>query len=153
MIVKAWRITKERYSKDAFSGEGSREYGGRWNSRGRAVVYTSQHASLAILEQLVHLGLSQHLQNYVLIECSFDDKLITRINIKQLPPDWRTFPTLVSLQALGNAWYDSGSSVVLQVPSAIIPIEQNYLMNPEHTDFTKVIIGKPQKFAFDERLV
>ena len=85
MIVTAWRITKRKHARNAFSGEGAREFGGRWNNPGTAVVYTAQHQSLAALEMLVHLDSSELLQSYVLIGVEFDESLVERVGASELP--------------------------------------------------------------------
>jgi RES domain-containing protein len=152
VIVTAWRITKRKHSRHAFTGEGAREFGGRWNSPGTAVVYTAQSQSLAALEMLVHLDSSDLLMKYVLIGVEFDDSLIGRIEPSALPRNWRSDPAPAELQAIGDNWVLAGSSAVLQVPSALVPGESNFLLNPEHRDFARLTFGKPLAFGFDPRL-
>jgi len=149
---EAWRIVKARHAAEAFNGEGPRRYGGRWTSPGVAVVYAAEHASLAVLEVLVHLGSSGLLPSYVITRCEFDPKLTERISADDLPRDWRVSPPLQSLRAIGDHWVFEGRSAVLDVPSAVLPIERNYLLNPGHADFKRVLLGEPQAFAFDPRL-
>jgi len=150
--ITAWRITKRRYAAEAFSGEGARLYGGRWNREGTRMVYTSEHASLAALELLVHLGSSRELDNYVLIACSFDEALVERKEVEDLPQEWATSPVNLSVQMVGEEWIKEARSLVLEVPSAILPIEHNYLINPDHPDFSKVRVEKPKPLAVDPRL-
>lgn len=152
-MVTAWRITKARFLATAFDGEGARRAGGRWNSPGVPAVYTSQSAALATLEMLVHVGRGATLPSYILIPCSFPEALVTAIDRTKFPRDWRSYPAPPRLQALGDAWIASRSSAILQVPSAIIDTESNYLLNPLHPDFASITIGKPQAFKFDLRLV
>ncbi|HSC29653.1 MAG TPA: RES family NAD+ phosphorylase [Vicinamibacterales bacterium] len=152
MIVTAWRIVKARYAADAFSGEGARVEGGRWNSPGSPVVYTSQSAALAALELLVHLGRSAVLSTYVLVPCSFDERLVSRIDPGRLPANWRSYPAPVELQFLGDNWLRTALSAVLEVPSAVIEIDSNYLLNPRHRDFREIRIERPRPFQFDARL-
>jgi RES domain-containing protein len=151
--VTSWRITKARYSGEAFSGEGARVYGGRWNSIGNPLVYTSEHASLAVLELLVHLGSSRGLDNYVIIACSFDEGLVERIGVRKLPRNWAGSPALVDLQRMGDQWISEARSAVLEVPSAVLPIERNYLINPRHPDFSMIRFEDPEPLALDARLV
>ena len=92
MIVTAWRITKRKHARNAFTGEGAREFGGRWNNPGTAVVYTAQSQSLAALEMLVHLDSSELLQKYVLIGVEFDESLIMPVEPSALPRHWRSDP-------------------------------------------------------------
>ena len=152
MILTAWRITKRKHAKTAFSGEGARQFGGRWNHPGVPMVYVAETRSLAALEILVHLGSAELLEKYVLFEVGIDEALVTRVDADQLPKNWRADPPPEKLRALGDEWVLSASSVVLQVPSALIPGESNYLLNPRHPDFSRLRLGKPQPFDFDPRL-
>ena len=87
----AWRIVKEKHAGTAFDGEGARLYGGRWNSRGTRVVYTSEALSLAALENLVHLTPTVAFK-YVAIRIEFDDALVEKIALAALPADWKDEP-------------------------------------------------------------
>ena len=152
MSVTAWRITKRKHIRRAFSGEGASEFGGRWNNPGTAVVYTAQSQSLAALEMLVHLDSSELLEKYLLLGADFDQSLIRSIEPSALPRNWRSDPAPASLRSIGDDWILAGSSAVLRVPSALVPGENNYLLNPGHRDFSRVRIGKPLTFHFDRRL-
>ena len=152
MIVTAWRITKRKHARDAFTGEGAREFGGRWNSPGTAIVYTAQSQSLAALEMLVHLDSSELLQKYVLIGVEFDESLINPVELSALPKHWRSDPPPPEIRSVGDDWVFSGSSAVLKIPSALVPGENNFLLNPEHKDFARLRFGKPLAFRFDPRL-
>ncbi len=152
MKLHAFRIVKQRLASDAFTGDGVRLYGGRWNRPGRAVVYTSASTSLAMLEMLVHLDARDLLRSYVLVEVEFDDSLVTALDIQALPRDWRSSPAMPEVQQLGDDWLASMRSVVLQVPSVIVPRESNYLLNPHHSQFVQLTISKSQPIAFDHRL-
>ena len=153
MSIRAWRITKARHAADAFSGEGARLYGGRWNSIGTAMVYTAEHASLAVLELLVHLGSSSDVDNYVIIPCSFDEDLVEKLDIEWLPNNWTISPPLVKVQRIGDDWFQSARSAILKVPSVVLPIEHNYLINPHHPDFTHLSIDEPLSLSLDPRLI
>jgi len=151
--VSAWRIVKRELAKDAFSGEGARLYGGRWNSPGVSVVYTAQSQSLAALELLVHLENSDLLHEYVVIEARFDASLITRIAKSGLPKDWRASPPPATARAIGDAWIADEPSPILELPSAVIPAENIFLLNPQHSDFAKIEVAAPLDFEFDLRLI
>jgi RES domain-containing protein len=150
-MPEAWRIIKEKHAATAFSGEGAAKTGGRWNSRGVPVVYTSSTKSLAALESLVHLNPPVFFK-YVAIRIKFDDALIEIVPPKTLPADWWVEPPPPSSKAVGDTWVRKARSAVLRLPSVIIPGEPNYLLNPAHPDFKKISIGKPERFAFDPRL-
>ncbi|MEP6663260.1 MAG: RES family NAD+ phosphorylase, partial [Verrucomicrobiota bacterium] len=133
-------------------GEGARLYGGRWNSSAVALVYASQHKSLAALELLVHLNplLSNRFKAF---SFQFPDELIENVSIKKLPNDWRQEPSSLITQEFGHQWARVKRSAVLAVPSVIIPEELNYLLNPNHPDFKKIIISPSEDFSFDARLL
>jgi RES domain-containing protein len=149
----AWRIVQAQVSDSAFSGEGARRYGGRWNSKGHAVVYTSGSISLAILEILVHIQIYDILEEYVYIPVEFDPKLSMTLNPPELPENWNTDPSLQTIKQMGDSWVENQRSVILKVPSAIVPTENNYLINPAHPAFGKLKIGEPASFEFDPRLI
>ena len=151
-MPKAWRIVKEKHAATAFSGKGAADSGGRWNSRGVPVVYTSNTKSLAALETLGHLNPPVPFK-YVAIRIQFDDALVEIVRAKALPPDWQTEPPPPSTKAMGDAWARAARSAVLALPSVIIPGELNYLLNPAHPDFKTISLGKPEPFAFDPRLL
>ena len=150
MKLQAWRIVKEKHAATAFSGEGARLYGGRWNSAGVGLVYTSGTQALAALESLVHLN-PPVIFKYAAIPVEFDAALVEKA--PALPADWADQPAPPSTQAIGDLWAKEARSAVLQLPSVIIPGESNYLLNPAHPDFKKISIGKPAAFAFDPRLL
>jgi RES domain-containing protein len=150
--ITAWRIVKRKFRKAAFTGEGARRYGGRWNSKGVAVVYVAQSQSLAALEMLAHLDSADLLRYYVAIPVSFDSKLVHDVDLASLPKNWKAYPASRNVRAIGDRWVSSGKSAVLRVPSVIVPSESNFLLNPSHPDYTKILIGKPLRFRFDPRL-
>jgi RES domain-containing protein len=150
--VTGWRIVPEEQAANAFDGEGARLYGGRWNSPGVAMVYASQHQSLAALEVRVHVDATRKLKAYKCFEFHFDDRLMEVFSAGLLPKGWREEPPPPALQQIGDNWIKTGKSVVLVVPSVIIPNELKYLINPKHSDFGKLKFGEPADFAFDQRL-
>lgn len=152
-MLTAWRIVKKRYAGTAFDGEGARQFGGRWNSPGVAVVYVASTRSLAALEMAVHLDRSTLLSTFVLIPCEFDERIVTAVAHDTLPAQWRRNPSPPELAQIGDVWVKSAESAVLAVPSAIIEQETSFLLNPAHPDFSKIKVGKPQDFEFDPRLI
>lgn len=153
MIVRAWRIFKPKHARWAFTGDGARLYGGRWNSRGVSIVYTAGSQSLAALEMLVHLSSAEVMAKYRICQVDIDAELIEQLNFAELPAKWRSDPAPRSLQNLGDHWIREARSAVLCVPSAIVPDEFNYLINPMHRHFKKIKIGKHLPFKFDSRLI
>ena len=152
--MRGWRICKAEHAATAFSGEGAIPYGGRWHHQGTPVVYCSESRALAALEQLVHLHRNRLPPHFICFGVEIpDDAAITELRVQDLPAGWRRQPAPPDLRDIGTRCADSGESVVLQVPSAIVPGEHNFLLNPRHPDFGLVAIGDPEPFAFDERLV
>jgi RES domain-containing protein len=151
-MLTVWRLVTRRYVDSAFTGEGARRYGGRWNQRGVLIEYTAGSQSLAVLEMLVQDTPLR--ARYVMIPAILPDKLkIERISPDQLPADWRNFAARSQLQAIGTAWAIRRSSAVLAVPSAVIPDEINYLLNPLHRSFHRIRIGVPRELITDLRLI
>jgi RES domain-containing protein len=146
-----WRMLTSRFADTAFSGEGARLYGGRWNLKGVPMVYTAGSQSLAVLEIMVQ---DEPLRaRYVMIPATLPRNLkIERIAADQLPAGWRGLAAREQLQLIGSDWVKSGSSAVLAVPSCVIPAETNYLINPLHPQFARIEPGVPQEFLTDPRL-
>jgi len=152
-LTTAWRIVKAKHQSDAFNGEGARLYGGRWNPRGTAVVYLSDSLALAALEQFVHLGKAGSALSFVVFEIVIPDGVATEaLPQKQLPPNWREEPPPDETKEIGTEWVHRNAAVALRVPSAIIPNEGNYVINPAHADFGKLTIKPPVPFSFDPRM-
>lgn len=152
-MQRSVRIVHQKFKVDAFSGEGARLNGGRWNTSGLAVVYTANNEALAMLEMLVYITVQDLLKGYVLFELNFPDEFITDVSISHLPANWRDFPAPSALRILGDKWIRSKQSAVLRVPSAVAPNQYNYLINPHHVDFKNIKIGKPEAIQFDPRLL
>ena len=150
-MLSAWRLTKTKLLTGAWDGEGAKKSGGRWNSVGIAVVYTSGTLSLALVEVLVHLP-SGILPAYSAVRVDFDESMVAAVDPVDLPPNWRDHPPPPETKAIGDQWVSEGSSLVLRVPSVVVPNEFNYVLNPSHPAFTDISIGDPIPFPFDPRL-
>jgi RES domain-containing protein len=150
----AYRLDKARRESQSFSGQGAALEGGRWNPPGVSVVYASQHLAMAAMEKLVHLpvGLGAHVR-YIAFRIHFRDTPVERLPLEKLPPDWDAKPVCTGTQRLGAEWFASRRTAILQVPSAIIPSEWNFVLNPAHPDFARIVIAPPDPFAFDPRLL
>ena len=149
--MKVWRICKRAHA--AFDGEGARKAGGRWNPRGVAVVYASETLSLAALELLVHADSALLPEDLVAIEADVPETVrVRRIEPVKLPRGWRRHPSPEALAGIGSDWAKSLETAVLSVPSALVPREANFLLNPAHADFKKIRIGRPESFELDARL-
>lgn len=151
-MASGWRIQKARYAATAFSGEGARRFRGRWNSRGVPVIYLSEHQSLAALEVFVRTRPLSPSEDYAVARAEWDDRLMQVCRASELPAGWRMSPATPETVAIGDRWLREARAAVLAVPSAIIPAETNFLINPAHPDFRRVQIAKPMPFEFDPRL-
>jgi RES domain-containing protein len=152
MIV--WRIARAPYQ--VLDGEGARLNGGRWNSEGKAVVYTSATLSLAALEYLVHIEPLLAPDDLVAIEISLPDEqsLGTDVAPEQFPAgDWQQYPAPEWQAQLGDMWVDDSTFLWLAVPSAVVPQEYNILINPAHPRMVDVRVVSRRSFSFDKRLV
>ena len=138
--VVGWRIVKEKHAKTAFSGEGARIFEGRWNSGGVRMVYCSEHLSLAALEILVHTQPVTIRDKFRVFRVSWDEKMMTTIDLKKLPNGWNAQPPSLISKKIGDEWIHSDRSAVLAVPSVIVPLEKTFLLNPKHRDFGKIKI-------------
>lgn len=147
MIV--YRICNEKY-KDDLSGYGAKIFGGRWNSKGFAMLYTSEHISLSALEMLVH----NHFQDFaiplsVLSIQLPEPTIVKEIKNNKLKKDWQEDDSYTKF--IGNEFIKSESDLFLKVPSAVITAENNVLINPLHKDFKKVKIVEHKFFKTDKR--
>ena len=149
--LTVWRITTRRFVDQAFPGEGAKRYGGRWNKVGQAVVYTAESRALALLEMRVQdAPLHAH---YVLIPASLPASVsMETFSDTSLPKNWRSLASRETLQLLGGQWLMQMRSCVLEVPSAVIPAERNFLINPLHPDFKPIALGLPELLETDLQL-
>lgn len=152
-MKKTWRLVKEKYKDAAFEGESARRYGGRWNHTGTAVFYLSESLSLAALETFVHLGKAARNIAFVAFCVEIPEYLeISVISKSQLPSNWRSEPPPDETKRIGTDWVAEGKTAILRVPSAIIPLESNFVINPAHRYFRRLLIGKAENFYFDPRM-
>ncbi|MBP6733553.1 MAG: RES family NAD+ phosphorylase [Chromatiaceae bacterium] len=153
--MRCFRLVDEDYLEAAFSGEGARLYGGRWNSPGVAVVYTAQSLSLAQLELLVHLEAEAVLRGhwrYFAVDVA-PRVIIACESWIDLPPDWAAWPAPTATQAIGDRWIAESVSVALSVPSAVTPGERNLLLNSAHPEYAAVLVTAPEPLRLDQRLI
>jgi RES domain-containing protein len=152
VTVTVFRIVKDTWNSGVFDGEGAKRYPGRWNSRGIPMVYTASSRALAMLEILVDFDAEDLVRkHFQVFPVTVPDHCILELGVA-LPRDWQAYPAPISTKAIGDNWIKNQASAVLAVPSATIPAEQNYLINPEHPDFSKLVIGPAQTINFDPRL-
>ena len=144
-----YRITKAIYADRLVASGGA----ARWNSRGQFVIYTAATRALACLENVVHRSGEGLIDAFRVMNVDIPDTLIIeRISLEMLPPDWRDFHQYDACQRIGGEWLRKGQSAILQVPSAIISNEWNYLLNPAHPDFSRIKLVGVEPFMFDPRI-
>lgn len=147
-----WRLCAKHREPWAFTGEGAARRGGRWNLPGTRIVYCAESRALAAFEVLVNADETSHLLalQWICIPATIPSPLIEKP--ARFPETWRQFPHAIETRKFGSAWTDEARSAVLRVPSAVVPGEFNYLLNPGHPDFKQVKIGAALPFYFDPRL-
>jgi RES domain-containing protein len=135
------------------NGRGGELADGRWHTRqrGRRIVYLSDTPALCLLEMIVHVGLEQELPDtYQLLSVEVSDELIEKLDPRRLPHSWQLAQG--TTQSIGDTWLSSGEAGLL-VPSVIVPVSQNCLLNPLHPSVAALkpkVIGR---FPFDTRLL
>jgi RES domain-containing protein len=151
-IIKAYRITHHDYQDTAFSGEGARIHGGRWNEKGSAVVYLSSHPALAVLEVLVHLEDDEELNNFCMIEVDLPEEQIFILEDSYLPKDWNEYPAPSSTVNIGQVWL--GSALGMRVPSVTLTYKSfNDVLDVSHPLFSDVLASAtPVPLELDPRL-
>lgn len=149
--MEVFRITHNKWSQN-LSGSG---YTARWNSQGVYIVYTADSRALACLENIVHRGSTELILPFLLMKIMIPSEItILELLRKELPDDWNSYNerSYKLCQAFGDSWIRNSDSAVLKVPSAIVPGEFNYLLNPAHEDFNLISIVSEEPFSFDDRM-
>ncbi len=147
--VRTWRLVKQKYAETAYDGRGAALAGGRWNSRGHRLVYTSSTLSLALLEMLVHIDPDMLPPTYAAVAADIPDDLI--IHADDAFPGWQSSEPQFHGRA-GDRWLESGRSLAVIVPSAVVREECNLLINPLHPQFDAIALAGPAVFEVDARL-
>lgn len=149
MIV--YRISKKKWAKD-LSGTGAENAGGRWNPKGIPVLYTSVYSSLAILELLVHLDHDLLPNDLVVSRIFIPDGSVKELSLADLPKNWRDSPAPDPLKEWGRNWINANVHLALKVPSAVNPLEHNYILNVKHPLFSQVSVDRSAITRLDSRL-
>lgn len=148
--LTAWRTTKRTYAPVALDGKGAATYGGRWNPVGVPAVYLSSSRALSILEVLTQVRGPADLRDYVLIPVALPESAV--MAVEALPADWRALPAGESTRRIGAEWAMQKRTLVLRVPSVVLPMEANYVLNPLHPDAADLAIGDVEELDLDPRL-
>jgi RES domain-containing protein len=150
--IVVYRIVEAERADTAFTGEDSLENGGRWSEPGVPVVYTSGSLPLAVLEALVHRAGNTHGTRFVCIPARIPE-IVSLTRGQRLPREWNARPPKETSQLYGARWLRARRHAVLAVPSAVVPSEHNFLLDPTHPDFAAIAVGRPVPFRFDPRLL
>lgn len=151
--MRVWRICARRHAFHPLDGKGARRFGGRWNPPGVPVVYTAGSLALAILELLVQVDVELLPGDLVTLGVDVPDAVrVRRVRVSQLPGGWDRHPAPDATQAIGAAWVRAAETAVLAVPSAVVPQETNYLLNPAHPDARSFRAARPERLRLDSRL-
>ena len=150
--MKVYRICKSKYAHD-HSGKGAALYGGRWNSKNLAMVYTSSSIALAALEVIAHLGDIHIPVPYSLVIYDIDDASIVDVSMISIGDAYASLNSMSSCQKTGNDFIIEGKFVAMKVPSAIIPMEYNYVINSKHPDFDDKAVIDVVPFEWDKRVI
>ncbi|MDR7129471.1 RES domain-containing protein [Algoriphagus sp. 4150] len=151
--MRVFRLSKKKFSND-LSGKGAELAGGRWNSKGKAVLYTSQSRALCTAEIAVHTPLGNIPRDYEIVEINVPDSILSikEIEIAELPIDWKSIPHSHASQEIGDKFLSENKFLVFKVPSVVVQGEFNFLINPAHRRFNEVEITSIDPFEFDFRL-
>ena len=148
--MTVYRICNPQFSED-LSGTGAKIFGGRWNSKGIAMLYTSEHISLAVLEMLVHNRFTDFTIDLNLLHIAIPDSITeTEVNNNKLKTAW--INDFEYTRFMGDQFLKAGTHAILKVPSAVIQEEHNFIINPLHADFKKIKIIQTIAFRTDKRL-
>lgn len=152
-IMEIYRISQELFAED-LSGNGSRLFGGRWNSEGYFALYTSSTRSMALLETLAHTPAKMlDIKNYQLISLFVPDSAGTgKVLLSSLPEFWDAPDTRSFTKKIGDAFLKENTNLLLEVPCVLMPEEVNYVLNPLHKDMNKVKILNRRRIYFDKRI-
>jgi RES domain-containing protein len=153
MSIRVWRISHKDYADTAFTGEGARICGGRFNSEGIPAVYCSGSLSLAILEILVQTDNRGYLKHCVWFYADIPEELVYEPELNELPDGWDAIPYGSDSQNFGDRWMEAGESAVMKIPSVVVPIEHNYVMNPLHSGFEEIEISEFENLKLDSRFL
>lgn len=148
--MHVYRLSKAQYIRD-ISGTGGLYGSGRWHEKGTRILYTSQTLSLAKLEVLA--STKKIPRNYSLLVLEIPDDLnYKELQVKDLPPNWNSFPHPKELVVFINEWITDGVYPIMKVPSVHSPFEANFLINPLHPEAGRLRIVEVLPHDFDERL-
>ena len=150
--MEVFRISQKQFSSKLTSSGRA----GRWNPNGQQVIYTGASRSLAALEMVVRKRKMNLTEDYMIMVISVADAdhLVKQVKMADLPGFWRSMEAYPVLRGIGSEWYMSQESLMLKVPSVVIPAEHNYIINSRHPDFARhVSLVRTEEYFWDGRLL
>jgi RES domain-containing protein len=151
--MRVFRVLRAAYAGAPFDGEGAYRYGGRWSSPGTRVAYASEHQSLAMLEYFVHLDPEDAPDDLVLATADVPDGVSRkRLQAADLPATWRKIPAPPELAQIGDEFVKNAETCLLVVPSALAVHENNWLINPQHVEFGRIVLNPAEPLRYDPRM-
>ena len=152
-MIRVYRVLRKIFARSPLDGEGAYLYGGRWSSPGTRLAYTAEHQSLAMLEYFVHLDADDAPPDLVLVTAEVPDDLPKkRVEADELPSLWRRSPAPAELARIGDEFVRRSERCILIVPSALAPQESNWLLNPQHAGFRRVVVSRIEPLSYDPRM-
>jgi RES domain-containing protein len=150
--MEAFRLSREKFAH-ILSGKGAAIKGARWNSVGVELIYAAANRSLAMAEVAVHFTLATLPDDYVMMTLFIpDDISVQKMDHSDLPTNWNAFPHPSTTQSIGDKFVSANKCCILRIPSAVTHGDYNLLINPYHTDFSRIEIVEIEKFPFDRRI-
>lgn len=151
-MTRVFRLVRRPYAATPLDGEGAFRFGGRWSSAGTRVAYTSEHLSLAMVEYFVHLDSGWQPQDLVSVAVDVPEGVSrAKLGLQRLPSERRGYPAPAGLARFGDAFVQQAKTAILIVPSALVPGEFNWLINPAHPDSRLIRVQAPVPLHYDPR--
>ncbi|HBY63503.1 MAG TPA: hypothetical protein DEH78_27070 [Solibacterales bacterium] len=151
-MIPVYRILRKPYAKKPLDGEGSYRFGGRWSSTGTRLAYTAEHLSLAMIEYFIHIDADDPPKDLVAVTVEIPDSVSrTSVSPKQLPANWRQSPSPPEIAEIGDRFIRERKAAILIVPSVLAPAESNWLINPQHPEFSRIRLRSTEAFDYDSR--
>jgi RES domain-containing protein len=151
-LTRVYRILRNTHAKQPLDGEGAFRFGGGWSSPGTRLAYTSEHASLAMIEYFVHIDPGDSPRDVVMVSADIPDSVSRKkVSLSRVHPAWRSSPAPPELAAIGDSFVADRKAAVLIVPSALAPSESNWLINPQHPEFSRIRVHPAEAFQYDVR--
>lgn len=151
--VTLYRITHERFADAPFSGEGSLYYGSRWASKGQRVSYAADHLALATLEKIAGVQRADLLTEMVYVKGHVPRALLNILPDEDLPREWNALPPRAATRQVGDRWLAEQQSLLLRVPSVVLPHSYNYVINAGHPGSSALSIEIVEPLLLDRRVL